>query len=92
MRIKLKNSEYGDESIIIRNGALEVRVPAAPESCDYIRVIRRIGKNHHEELVYWNSEEWTNDPERICIGAIMGAMKEVAEGRSSAFKFKKGMT
>ena len=75
--------DYGNESIIVRKDDLEVRTPAAPEPCDYVRVVRVHVDGDIEELVYWNSDEWREDDEdgvTGTMGAIMGAIKSVVDG------------
>ena len=75
------NLDYGKESIITKSSdeSLQVRVPAYPTDCDYFRVVRLEGENVHE-LAYWNKDEWQDDPDLECIGAITGAIKQVSDG------------
>lgn len=63
-----------EESVIARNLITEisVRVPAAPQKCNYVRIVGADGF----ELIYWDSKEWEDDPAG-CIGAVMGAIKQV---------------
>jgi hypothetical protein len=45
-----------------------------PQGVDYVRFIDKQGN----ELAYWNSDEWAEDPELV-MGAIMGALQNGAE-------------
>jgi len=45
-----------------------------PSGCDYVRIVD--GRDG-EELVYWDSNEWREDPVGV-MGAIMGAIKNGA--------------
>ena len=47
-----------------------LRCPAAPAPCDYVRVCDHDGS----ELVYWDKQEWADDPAEV-MGAIIGAMR-----------------
>jgi len=71
------NLYYGAESVIVESGNRQVRCPAYPTECDYIRIVAIDGDNTHE-ITYWNKDEWQDDPDLDCIGAIMGAIKDVA--------------
>lgn len=73
------NLDYGPESVIIRNNTtgIEVRTPPFPEM-SYIRIVDSVTE---EELVYWNKDEWQNDPNECCIGAILGACKAIFDGK-----------
>jgi predicted DNA-binding protein (UPF0278 family) len=55
----------------------EVRVPAFPDECDYIRVTFNDGLTVGE-CVYWNYDEIQEDIE--ALGAVTGAIKAVFEG------------
>ena len=72
----------------------EVRVPAAPEPCSYVRVVlirhnikrtsRGYGSRTEYECVYWDIDEWRTDDEdgaTGAMGAIMGAITSVTTGR-----------
>ena len=61
--------EYGDETIVLLADGRQLRFPAYPESCSYIRVMFE-----GREITYWNSEEWKEDPEDV-MGAIMGVLR-----------------
>jgi len=69
------------ESVIVRNKRTghEVRVPAFPEACDYVRVVRHLPDGSVIECAYWNEDEWADDPADV-VGAIMGATKQVFDG------------
>ena len=45
-----------------------------PEGCDYVRFVDEDG----EELKYWHSDEWRDDPELV-MGAIMACIQHGAE-------------
>lgn len=62
---------FGDECVIATHSGRELRSPADPQSCDYLRVTQ-----HGFELAYWTSDEWREDPE--VLGAIMGCLKHDA--------------
>ena len=66
------------ECIVATNLITEItiRVPAHPLPCTYVRVV---GPDDLE-LVYWDYEEWQEDSELECMGAIMGVIKEVTTG------------
>lgn len=69
-----RDLDYGPEAIILKIGTQEVRTPAYPSDCDYVRVVE-----NGEEVAYWNMDEWRESPAEV-MGAIMGAVKEVADG------------
>ena len=65
---KLQDAAFPNESAVkIRNGN-SIRMPAFPEECSYVRVINPFG----EEVAYWISDEWKDDPQEV-MGAILGA-------------------
>ena len=81
-----RNLDYGPECVVVRNSTLlnptveyQVRCPAYPTECDYVRLVRVAGENV-DELAYWNSDEWQHDPDHEAIGAVMGAITQVAMG------------
>lgn len=65
---------YGPECVVkLRNGK-ELRTPAYPEECDYVRFVQ-----DGYELVYWSQTEWQEQPAEVMgaiVGAIAGCMKE----------------
>ena len=70
--------DYGEESVIVRTShGFQVRTPAFPEDVDYVRVVLVEGGEEYE-YVYWNSDEWEESLDTM--GAIMGAIKSVANG------------
>lgn len=76
----LTTGEYGDESVIVAVGKYQVRTPAFPADCDYVRVVKVVGKKEYE-CVYWNSDEWQEKEDGAgAMGALMGAIKSVADG------------
>jgi len=76
--------QYGDESIIVSNAhGFQVRVPAAPADVDYVRVVRVDGASREWEYFYWNQDEWKEGPD--AMGALMGAIKAVAEGQKPLY-------
>ena len=81
-----RNLDYGSECIVVRNGTMlnptveyQIRVPAYPTECDYVRLVRVAGEDV-DEIAYWNSDEWQHDPDHEAIGAVMGAITQVAMG------------
>lgn len=84
--------EYGDECIVATDQGMgykgeeyQVRAPAFPADCDYVRVVllrRGRGRVRVYECAYWNADEWKEDPMNV-MGAIMGATQTVREGSYS---------
>jgi len=69
--------QYGDEGSISLAWGGELRFPAYSEEnvlCDYVRIVDADG----HELVYWNSDEWAEEP-GLVMGAIMGAAQNGAQ-------------
>lgn len=64
------DGDYGQEMSVPLNGGRELRCPAYPEPCEYVRII---DASSGEEIVYWDSGEWQEAPEEV-MGAIVGAM------------------
>lgn len=62
--------EYGPETVIPLANGRKICCPAYPHDCDYVRVILE-----GYELMYWNSEEWAEDP-----ACVMGAFLGLARG------------
>lgn len=61
-------TEYGAEgSLIIHGTNREIRFPAHPEECTYVRVLAG-----GIEVAYWVDGEWSEDP-AVVMGALMGA-------------------
>lgn len=63
------DTEYGAETVIPLENGRQMRCPAHPEECDYVRITQG-----GYELAYWTSEEWGEDP-KVVMGAIMGAAR-----------------
>lgn len=63
------DTEYENECTIVATHGRKICMPAYPEECSYIRIVDRA--NH--EIMYWNYEEWQEDPQDV-MGAIMGAL------------------
>jgi hypothetical protein len=63
-----KGITYDPECIVHLAGGLELRAPAFPLPCSYVRFVM-----NGEELMYWCSDEWKEDPEEV-MGAIIGRM------------------
>ena len=61
--------EYGEECVVKLPSGRELRTPAYPEECSYVRIVQQ-----GYELAYWVSDEWADDPECV-MGAIVGCMK-----------------
>lgn len=60
------DTEYGDECVVKLSNGREMRTPAYPEDCSYVRIVQE-----GFELAYWVSDEWADDPE-VVMGAIIG--------------------
>lgn len=60
---------YGDEAVLRVHTGFQLRTPAYPGECDYVRVCDPLGR----EVVYWSSAEWQQAPEEV-MGAIVGAL------------------
>jgi hypothetical protein len=55
------------ETVIALPNGQELRCPAYPAACDYVRITA-----NGEELLYWDCAEWGLDPRGV-MGAIFGA-------------------
>lgn len=64
--------DYGDEFVIHAVSGRQIRCPAWPRECDYVRITIEIGERP-VELAYWASDEWREAPAEV-MGAIMGAL------------------
>lgn len=63
-------NEYGEECVTQNVGSIrQIRTPAHPSECDYVRVVV-----DGLEIAYWSSDEWADDPMTV-MGAIFGASK-----------------
>ncbi len=78
-----ENGEYGvdpDETVVSIGFGQSIVFEgfnANPNGVDYVRFIR---DRDQKELVYWDSEEWYDNPEEI-MGAIMGCIQHGANRR-----------
>lgn len=59
---------YGPECSLPLPWGGELRAPAWPEECDYVRIIRADGS----EALCWNQDDWSSEPSEV-MGAILGA-------------------
>lgn len=80
------DDEGAPEATVVSFMGQDVRVPAYPQECNYVRVVRE-----GREVAYWNSDEWSESPEQAedVMGAIMGAIKSVMSGVDMAPKKKR---
>jgi len=62
-------AKYSPEHIVRLETGCEIRCPAHPAPCSYVRIVDPVVG----EVVYWDSAEWQEDPEGV-MGAIMGAI------------------
>lgn len=60
------DTEYGEEAVIALANGREIRCPAHPEPCSYVRVMQA-----GCELGYWVETEWASTPDEV-MGAILG--------------------
>lgn len=65
---------FGPETVIQLDVDLEIRCPASPAECTYVRVLDKEGV----EVAYWDCAEWEEDPTGV-MGAIMGCLKKGAD-------------
>lgn len=63
------DNDYGVECVVKLANGRELRTPAYPEDCSYVRIT-----HNGYEIAYWISDEWAEDPE-IVMGAIVGCMQ-----------------
>lgn len=57
-----------DEFVIILDDK-QIRCPAYPEDCDYVRITDLEGN----EVVYWHWNEWQEEPQEV-MGAILAVV------------------
>ena len=67
---------YPEECVIAYNAKYEVRVPAYPAKCDYVRILMMGQHGSMLEKFYWDKNEWAEHPDGV-MGAVMGAVKAV---------------
>lgn len=79
------DEDYGQEVALVAHTGFQLRYSATDEECDYVRVCDPLGR----ELMYWNQDEWRDDP-AVVMGAILGALvrgePEVVKRRKSRMK------
>ena len=68
------------EVVVFSKDNLQVRCPSSPKQCKHIRIVREEEDGTLTEMLYWDSEEWQEDPDLSCIGAIMGAITSISQG------------
>lgn len=69
------SDRYDDECVInIAGSHRQIRTPAHPAECNYVRVVV-----DGIEVAYWVDDEWRDDP-AIVMGALMGAAAAKAGG------------
>lgn len=67
-------NEYGEECVTQKIGSIrQIRTPAHPAECDYVRVLV-----DGLEIAYWSSDEWADDPMTV-MGAIFGAANDSSQ-------------
>lgn len=59
-------TDYGPECVVALANGREIRTPAFPDECTYVRIVE-----FGFELAYWIDGEWSEDPSGV-MGAIMG--------------------
>jgi hypothetical protein len=59
--------DYQGECSMLSSGGREIRFPAYPAPCTYVRVCQA-----GFELAYWSAEEFREEPQ-IVLGAFLGA-------------------
>lgn len=67
------------EFVLAKKNKIEARTAMFPEDASYFRIVDCRGKVERE-LMYWNSDEWQEDPDLSCIGAIFAAIGTVRDG------------
>ncbi|MEC4339642.1 hypothetical protein VPH13_13040 [Stenotrophomonas pavanii] len=67
-------NDYGEECVIALISGREIRCPASPKDCSYVRITAP--GIIPLELGYWSSDEWGEAPAEV-MGTILGA----AQGR-----------
>lgn len=60
---------YGPEAVVRAHTGFQLRSPAYPDECSYLRVCDPLGR----EVAYWTADEWREAPEEV-LGAIVGAL------------------
>lgn len=70
----LQGTTYDNESSIQMAGTIQIRCPAYPEACDYVRLVDT-GLGDGVELMYWTADEWQAEPHEV-MGAILGLARQ----------------
>lgn len=65
----MTDNNYPDECVIPLESGMEIRCPAHPEPCYYVRVVDPIVG----EIAYWDSAEWAESPMEV-MGALLGSL------------------
>lgn len=68
------STTYGDECVIQTRGMRQIRCPADPAPCDYVRITLPAEEEQPLELAYWVADEWAEAPAEV-MGAILGALR-----------------
>jgi len=68
------SKNYPPECVVNLETGNTLRCPAYPKACVYVRIVDPFGN----EVAYWHSDEWHEDPEGV-MGAIIGSMNSVNE-------------
>lgn len=68
-----QDASYGEECVVKLANGLELRCPAYPEPCTYVRVV-----HGWREIGYWTAGELKDDPD-VVLGAILGAANGAVE-------------
>jgi hypothetical protein len=71
-----QKTSYEDETVIELAGGFELRCPAFPQDCDYVRVVDSCVAGG-AELMCWTSQEWAEAPEEV-MGAILRLARSAA--------------
>ena len=58
-----------NEAVVYLISGMELRCPAAPAPCEYVRVVDAGGN----EVVYYDQNEFTENAAEV-LGALMGAL------------------
>lgn len=67
----MQDGKFGEECVVgINDSMRELRCPAYPAPCNYVRVVV-----NGLELAYWDKAEWQRAPD-VVMGAIIGAARE----------------
>ncbi len=66
--------EYQRECRIEVGGGIELRGPAFPSECDYVRVVD-MAVAGGVELMYWSSDEWKDAPTEV-MGAVLALLAQ----------------